>query len=323
MEIVQSFIYSVSRVQLSLYEQRILLKVIEHAQTVLKGKLVKNCLFRMEHNLDNVKIEIPVRYILTEGSKHYEDIKEAAIKLMGRRFEFWDSQAKAWYSSPLIYNVAYVQGSGLLSFYVSKMLYDVALDFTRGFCRYDLETALSLSSPYAVRLYAIVSSQSRPIVYRISELKKMFGVEDKYKQTRDFILKVIDPAKRILDREGCNSFTYSKIKEGNKVTALCIAPLKRRQLTADELAAKVSLKRLVNNEILIVMISYMGFTTKEISAHKVLLHQFCELPYAVDTIYNIERRFRSKKKNKGYVIAAIRDEVDSFRRMQDKNDNDK
>lgn len=106
MEIVQSFIYSVSRVQLSLYEQRILLKVIEHAQTVLKGKLVKNCLFRMEHDLDNVKIEVPVRYILSEGSKHYEDIKEAAIKLMGRRFEFWDSKTNAWYSSPLIYNVA-------------------------------------------------------------------------------------------------------------------------------------------------------------------------------------------------------------------------
>lgn len=321
MEIVQSFIYSVSRVQLSLYEQRILLKVIEHAQMVLKGKLVKNCLFRMEHDLDNVKIEVPVRYILSEGSKHYEDIKEAAIKLMGRRFEFWDSKTNAWYSSPLIYNVAYVQGSGLLSFYVSKMLYDVALDFTKGFCRYDLETALSLPSPYAVRLYALVSGQSQPIVYKIDALKKMFGVENKYKQTRDFLLKVIDPAKRLLDRAECNSFTYSKIKDGNKVTAICIAPLKRRQLTADELAAKVSLKRLVDNEILIVMISYMGFTTKEIAAHKVLLHQFCELPYATDVIYNIERRFRKGKKSKGYVIAAIRDEVDNYKRLQDKKDN--
>ena len=99
------------------------------------------------------------------------------------------------------------------------------------------------------------------------------------------------------------------------------APLKRRQLTADELAAKVSLKRLVDNEILIVMISYMGFTTKEIAAHKVLLHQFCELTYATDVIYNIERRFRKGKKSKGYVIAAIRDEVDNYKRLQDKKDN--
>lgn len=321
MEIVQSFIYSVSRVELSLYEQRILLKVVEFAQSKLKGRLLKNSLFRMEHDLDNVRIEIPVRYILTEGSKHYEDVREAAIKLMGRHFEFWDTNAGAWYSSPIIYNVAYVEGGGLLSFYVSKMLFDVILDFTKGFCKYDLETALTLSSPYAVRMYALVASQTRPIVYTIGQLKKMFGVENKYKQTRDFLIKVIDAAKKILDTAQCNSFTYSKIKNGKKVESICIAPLKRRQLTAEELAAKVSLKRLVDNEILVVLISYMGFTTKEISTHKILLNDFCKLPYATDTIYNIERRYRKGKKSKGYVIAAIRDEVDSFKRMQDKKDN--
>lgn len=321
MEIVQSFIYSVSRVELSLYEQRILLKVVEFAQSQLKGRLLKNSLFRMEHDLDNVRIEIPVRYILSDGSKHYEDVREAAVKLMGRHFEFWDTNSCAWYSSPLIYNVAYVEGGGLLSFYVSKMLFDVILDFTKGFCRYDLETALSLSSPYAVRMYALVASQSRPVVYTIGQLKKMFGVEGKYKQTRDFLIKVIDAAKKILDNAQCNSFTYSKIKNGKKVESICIAPLKRRQLTADELAAKVSLKRLVDNEILVVLISYMGFTTKEISAHKILLNDFCKMPYCTDTIYNIERRYRKGKKTKGYVIAAIRDEVDNFKRLQDKKDN--
>lgn len=321
MEIVQSFIYSVSRVELSLYEQRILLKVVEFAQSKLKGRIMKNSLFRMEHDLDNVRIEIPVRYILTDGSKHYEDVRGAAIKLMGRRFEFWDTNSRAWYSSPLIYNVAYVEGGGLLSFYVSKMLFDVILDFTKGFCKYDLETALSLSSPYAVRMYALVASQTRPIVYTIGQLKKMFGVENKYKQTRDFLIKVIDAAKKILDDAQCNSFTYSKIKNGKKVESICIAPLKRRQLTAEELAAKVSLKRIIDNEILVVLISYMGFTTKEISAHKILLNDFCKLPYCTDTIYNIERRFRKRKKTKGYVIAAIRDEVDNFKRLQDKKDN--
>lgn len=65
----------------------------------------------------------------------------------------------------------------------------------------------------------------------------------------------------------------------------------------------------------------MGFTTKEISAHKILLNDFCKLPYCTDTIYNIERRFRKGKKNKGYVIAAIRDEVDNYKRLQDKKDN--
>lgn len=319
MEIVQSFIYSVARVKLGLYEQRILLKVIEHAQVVLKGKLIKNMLFRMQHDLDNVKIDLPVRYILQDGSKHYELIKDAARALMGRRFEFYDTESKAWYSSPLIYNVAYVQGSGLLSFYVSKMLFDVALDFTKGFCKYDLETALNLSNPHAVRLYALLSNQTKPLIYPVLELKKMFGVADKYKQTRDFILKCIEPAKKCLDEAKCNSFTYDRIIERNKVTMIRFNPKRVRKETANELAAKVSMKRLVDQEILIVMISYMGFTTKELSAHKVLLHEYCKLPFAQDNIYQIERRFRKQKKAKGYVIAAIRSEVDAWKAIQNGN----
>lgn len=318
MEIIQSFIYSVARVRLSLYEQRILIKVIEHAQVILKGKLVKNCLFRMEHDLENVKIEIPVRYILSDGSKHYDAVKDAARSLQGRTFEYYDSEAKAWYTSPIIYNVAYVQGSGLISFYVSKMLFDVALDFSKGFCKYDLETAINLPSPYACRMYALTNSQTRPINYTISDLKRMFGVEKKYTQTRDFILKVIEPAKKALDAAECNSFTYSRVKDGNKVIALCIAPLRRKTQDEKELASKVSVNRLITNEIAIVLISYMGFTTKELAAHKVLLHKFCQMPYAQDQIYNIERRYRKKKKSKGYVIAAIRDEVAQWEALQAK-----
>ena len=312
MEIVQSFIYSVARVKLGLYEQRILLKVIEHAQIVLKGKLIKNMLFRMEHDLDNVKIDLPVRYIMQDGSKHYELIKEAARSLMGRRFEYYDTMCKAWYSSPLIYNVAYVQGSGLLSFYVSKMLFDVALDFTKGFCKYDLETALNLSNPHAVRFYALLSNQTKPIIYPVADLKKMFGVADKYKQTRDFILKIIEPAKKCLD----NTFEYSRIFHGNKVTQIKFVPKRMRTETAEELAAKINMKRLVDQEILVVMVSYMGFTTKELSAHKVLLNEYCKIPFAQENIYSIERRFRKGKKNKGYVIAAIRSEVDSWKAIQ-------
>lgn len=323
MEIIQSFIYSVSRVKLGLYEQRILLKVIEHAQIVLKGKLVKNMLFRMEHNLDNVRIDLPVRYIMSDGSKHYELIKEAARTLMGRRFEFYDTATKGWYSSPLIYNVAYVQGSGLLSFYVSKMLFDVALDFTKGFCKYDLETALNLANPHAVRLYALLSGQTKPLIYPIEELKKMFGVDDKYKQTRDFILKIIEPAKKCLDEAKCNTFEFNRIRKGNKVIQLQFIPKRVRQETAEELAAKISMRRLVDQEILIVMISYMGFTTKELSAHKVLLNEYCKLPFAQDNIYQIERRFRKKKKSKGYVIAAIRSEVDAWKAIQNNSNETK
>lgn len=316
MELIQSFIYTVGRARLSLYEQRILLKVIEHAQIVLKGKLVKNMLFRVDHDLNNVKIDLPVRYILSDGSKHYDDVRKAALSLMERTMQFYDVNTKGWYACPLIYNVSYVQGSGLLSFYVSKMLFDVALDFSKGFCKIDLEQALSLQSPFAVRMYALLNSQHHPVTFAILDLKKMFGVEDKYKQTRDFILKVIEPAKAALDNSRCNSFAFVRNYQGNKVVSLTFTPLRRQSYSVNELAAQLSVNQLVDKEIMVVLIACFKFTTKELAAHKVLLHDFCKLPFCRDAIYNIERRVRKKGFGKGYVIAAIRDEVQRFKDMQ-------
>lgn len=318
MELIQSFIYSVARSKMTLYEQRILIKVVEHAQVVLKGKLIKNSLFRMEHDLENIRIDLPVKYVLSDGSKHYEDVKEAARSLMSRKMEYWDSKLNGWYATPLIYNVAYVKGSGLISFYVSKMLFDVILDFTKGFCKYDLETALSLPSPCAVRLYSLMSSQSHPITLTIAELKKMMGVEEKYAQTRDFIKKIIDPAQKAMDKAHCNSFSYTRVYSGNKVTALTFSPKRVQVPTAAQLAAKLPTSALVEKEVTIMLISYMGFSTKEISAHKELLFAFCKIPYYQNLIYSIEKRFRSGNKGKGYVIAAMRDEVKNWAALQEK-----
>lgn len=316
MDIIQSFIYTVGRGHLSLYEQRILLKIIEHAQVVIKGRLVKTMLFRVNHDLDNVRIDIPARYILSDGSKHYEDVKNAARSLMAKTMEFYDSDTKGWYATPLIYNVSYVQGSGLLSFFVSKMLFDVALDFSKGFCKYNLEVALSLPSPYAIRLYALMNTQSHPITIEIGELKKMLGAAEKYAQTRDFLKKCIDPAQKALNEVKCNSFSYIRNFKGNKVTSITLAPVRRGSYTADELAARLPVSDLVSKEMTIILISCLGFTTKELAAHKVLLHDFQKLPYCRDVLYKIEQRARKKNKGKGYVIAALRDEVAAFNSIQ-------
>lgn len=316
MELIQSFIYSISRVKLSLYEQRILLKVVEYSQSRLKGLTIARNLEQWQHDFDNVKMIIPIKDILTDGSQHYNQVHLAALQLMKREFEYQDPRKGDWFATPLIYNVSHDARSGVLEFYVARKLFDVILDFTKGFRQYSLETALSIPSPYASRLYSLMCGQTSPLRFEIPELKKMFGVEDKYAQTADFIKKVIVPSQKLLDDQGVTSFTFSRVKSGTKVVALLFFPVKRDSKSKEQLAAKASTSLFMDKNISVLLMHHAGFTLRELGAHKVLLAEFAKLPNCVERLQEIVHRQITRNKSKGYVVQGMRSEVNEWREKQ-------
>ena len=309
MDIKQSFVLAISRVKLSLYEQRILIKMVESGQQKLKGLWIRENLKKLPHDYDNVRITIPCKYILSDGSQHYEQVYEAARSLTSRRFEFEDDQRKVWFCSSLIHGVTIKKRSGLLTFYVDRVFYDVLFDFTRGYCQYDLETVLSLPTPFAVRFYVLMNSQTFPISFNIPFLKNMFGVTDKYSQTADFIKKVVDTAQKALDDAGCNSFTYTRVKQGNKVTALTFTPVKRQPMSEEKLKAKTPVSAILTIDIRNILTVECGFTLKELNAHKDLWLALSKHPAAIDILDNVVERARRLRKEKRYIIGALQSEL--------------
>lgn len=309
MEITQSFIMTMSRAKLSMYEQRILVKIVEHGQALLKGLAMEHNLKKLEHNLDNVRIEVPIRYILSDNTSHYEHVYSAARGLMQKVFEVYDSDRRIWYATPYIYNVSHVQRSGNLVFWVSKEFFNTLYDFTKGYSRYVLETAMTLKSPYSVRMYILMCGQRHAITYNIGYLKELFGVQSEYKQTADFIKRVIVKAQTELDAAGCNSFTWSRVFQGQKVVGLQFFPVKKVEDTKEKLLARIGVKSLISRDIYLFLTNHCGFTYRELSAHKVMLDKLSELPNAMDILLMIEHRFRKGGKTKGYVINALRGEV--------------
>lgn len=309
MDIKQSFILAISKVKLSLYEQRILIKMIEYGQQRLKGLWLRDNLKKLPHEYDNVKFAVPVKYLLSEGSQHYEQVYEAARSLCSRRFEFEDDKRKTWHVTSIIYNVTLKKRSGILQFYASRTFFDVLYDFSRGYCQYDLETVLTLPSPYAVRFYILMNGQSFPLTMTIQNLKEMFGVQDKYSQTADFIKKVIEPSKAALDLAKTNSFTYTRVTHGQKVTALTFTPVKRQPLTEQQLIAKQAVSMLLTEDLKRILIIECGFTIKELGAHKVLLERLAKHEAALDILTAIVERARKGRKQKGYIINAIKSEL--------------
>lgn len=307
MELIQSFLLSVTRVRLSLYEQRILTKIVEHGQTVVRGLAVQQYK-HVTNPFDNESITVPIRYIMTDGSKDYNKVINACKALMSRKFEFFDPETRTYYADTVVHNVVHVVGSGKVSFMVSRVLYDVMFNFSMGYKNYDLEEALQLPTPYAVRMYVLLNNQTRPIEWGVEQLKEMFGVADKYKQTADFIKKVIEPARIALANNKTNGFTYGRIREGNKVVKLRFYPVKvekqeevmYKDLTREQLTQYKAIQIMMTNDC--------AFTWKEITANRTTVTRFSSLIGAVDLMMAIVQRSKRKQMDKGYIINAMKSE---------------
>lgn len=312
MDLIQSFVYSAARAKLSVYEQRIMMKIAEHAQSIVKGVVIKNNLEQWQHSFDNVFFSLKVKDILTDGSQHYEYVYGAVRNLQQRQVEFLSNDGKTWFCTPILYNAKMVKGSGTVQFYVSRTVFDVILDFSKGFRKYDLEVAFSIQSPFAARMYVLVNGSKRPLTFGVELLKKMFGVAEKYDQTADFIKKVIVPAQKYLDDLGANSFTFSRQFSGRKVTAITFFPVVRVDESKKTQLAKTSVTWIMPKEIKILLMQFAGFTIKELGGHKQMIEDFSHLPGCYQILQEIISRAKNRGKEKGYIISAMRSEIAEF-----------
>lgn len=314
MDIVQSFLFSIGRCPLSLYEQRILCVIVKHASAFSNSKLMKSELHKWDiHNYD-LSVSLSIRDVLGDDDKHYDRVLASCRSLMSRQFVICDPEAGSWFATPIIYNVLHSAGSGVIQFWVSAKLMAAIVDFRKGYRQYSLDVALNLPSPFAVRFYILMAKSNSPLVYSIDELKKMFGMEEKYSQTADFIKKVVIPAQKVLDDAAVSSFHFERIKAGTKVTALKFYPVRREQKTENQLAAKISTSIFLDKDLQLYLMRVAGFSLRELSAHKVLLAEFAKINEAMAIIADICNRAAKRGRTKGWIISAIRSELDSFKR---------
>lgn len=315
MNVVQSFYSVVVKNKLSLYEVRILLSIVERCNCVMRGQTASRHIADvLTSDGINYNFAIPVRELLSEKTHNYDLVKSAAIGLMSKIINHDNEKLKRWSSTPIIYNVVCEEGTGVLKFSASKWFCDLILDFSKGFSRYNLSCAMRLQSPYSARMYMLVSSMSQSMVLTISYLKSLFGVDGVnestgkpyYAQTRDFIKRCVDVAKQELDAEGLNSYKYEELREGSKITALKIIPIKNESQSKSELAAQAGLSSWCNPALKSYLITQCGFSARELGAHKMALYEFGKRVCWQDEILAITERQRRKRAGKGYIINGIK-----------------
>lgn len=312
-DVIQSYLLTAARYDFDVYEKRILYRLVELCQPQIKGQKLNHKFSINEDLWGNRDIKVPISYLLKgEDDKHHSRIKNALTRLNNKQFEYEDD--KIWKPIRLIEMPILHKYNEFVEFKIHQEVYHAVLNFSKGFRKFELVTAMAFESTYAMRFYELFSEKKEPIEYRIDHLKAMFKLENKYKLVADFLKRVIDPAKKELDKNSPYSFEYRVVKEGRKIISIKFYPVMIPQNRDPEIEAK-KLKKQVSPawELDKMTVDYLKqnyhFSSKEIQA-QIDLFKFAEkkLDFIL-FLSSMIRKCEDKAKPKGYLINAIKKEL--------------
>lgn len=319
-EVVESYIFTTVRHDFGIYSERLLLRLVELAQREIKGLDFKGGTSLGKVRIGewgDAEITIPVKDILSgEDDKNYVKAKSAVRALMGKFLEYEDDQK--YKATHILNDVDVDKVSGKMIIQVNRNIWGAMLDFSKGFRKYELETAVKLHGKYSLRIYKLVSKQSEPISYTIDDLRKMWGLVDKYKRVDDFVKNTIEAAKKELDEVSPYSFEYAltaaKGAEANKgrkgrpaITSVTFFPKRvARNEATDAIRKMVDPSMILDRELTQMLLNKFGFDWAGIKANITLFdtayREFDLLPF-LDRIAPGALRAQSPQ---GYVINSVK-----------------
>jgi len=226
----------------------------------------------------------------------YKDYTEAKIELNPNRIE-----------RPKI-----LKYESSVVFRLHPSVYSALLDFSKGYRKYELRTAMMLKSTYSMRFYELLSGQKDPITYKIEKLKSMFNVEDKYKLTADFIRKTIDVAKKELDQKCPYSFNYKVNKVGVKIHSVTLYPVyiptnRDDDLEDKELRKQVSLRWDFDKVLINYLKENFKFTQQEIKNNFKLFKEANQNLDLLSFLSEIKRKADNARISpQAFVVGALR-----------------
>jgi len=318
-EIVESYIFSTVRHDFGIYSERLLLRLVEMAQLEIKG-------LKFDANSENkvrigawgdAEITIPVKDILSgEDDKNYAKAKQAVKSLMGKFLEYEDD--KTYKATHILNDVDVDKVSGKMIIQVNRNIWGAMLDFSKGFRKYELETAVKLRGKYSLRIYKLISKQSEPISYSIMDLRKMWGLTEKYKKVDDFVKNTIVAAKDELDRVSPYTFEYAltsaKSAEVNKnrkgrpsITSVTFFPKRNiNNEPADALRKMVGPSSILDRDIMSLLKNKFEFDSKGINANITLFDLAQKNFDLYEFLQKIAPNALHADNVQGYVINSIK-----------------
>lgn len=308
-QVIQSYIATTAMYDFNVYEKRVMYNLVKLAQSQIEGVAISDNLHKICHDLKGyVHITLPLSdFLADEDDKNHRRIKEALKSLHRKTFEYLDNDV--WECISIIALPKIALHSRQVSFIVDSRVWDILLDFSRGFSRYDIEVAFRLESCYSMRFYELMACQKEPLTYSIDALRRIFKLEDKYAYTKDFIRRVVEASRLELDQKSPVSFTYSPVKEGKRITQLIFFPVKRALAVTEEDEHRRLVRKYGSTAVLSAderrFLEEIGFNESGINNN---IDLFIECQQNLDFIYElalIKGKCRTKKNPCGWAIRTL------------------
>ena len=158
-------------------------RLVEFAQDEIKGIMIRDNLHKIEPTLFGREITMPVADILrNEKDQNYTIAKKAFRSLAQKGVEYEDE--KIWQYTSIISSPKIDKIKGYVIFTVLDDIWRCLLDFTKGYRKYELVTAMRFKSVYSMRMYELMSGQKRPLEFIFEDLKQRFKLKDKYSKSQ-------------------------------------------------------------------------------------------------------------------------------------------
>lgn len=327
-DLIQSFKMTTIRNNFGLYGQRTITRLVEASQHLLEGKTIGDCLtYHVEKSLwGDIRVKMPISAILRKGDEaNHPEAKRQLKKLVSLPLEY-EAPNGDWICTTLISKVIFSKSSGEATLTIQPEIWEAILDFSKGFRRFEIEKALDLRSANSMRLYQLLSGQTKPLSYNLEALKKMLGVEKKYNRPYDFIKRVITPAKEELDKVSPYSFDFKLIKESKigrgkeTIIGITFYPYFIPDHRDLELAQREEFGKLkktfpgvlsIPTSIEKYLIHTAGFTKKGLENNKdLILHAINHITnFESDFLRKVVGNSRKAKNPQGYILKAIKGEL--------------
>ena len=162
-----------------------------------------------------------------------------------------------------------------------------------------------------MRFFEVMSGQSKPIEITVTDLRKMFRLENKYDKINDLQRRVLKAAREELDRVSPYSFEYIPNYIGKNIVSYTFYPIfiaanQDEKLVEAEKRAKVTAKLQLDHRIYeYLRISY-SFTSEEINKNKkTLLEGQKRIVNFLDFLASLRPNVIKAENPKAYIIGAI------------------
>jgi plasmid replication initiation protein len=194
--------------------QHNIITTARYEMSAIEMDIVFCLLASIEQSKIKYVIDIKELEKVTKRAWNYSQLQDATYKLNQRVYQYEDNRGYIQFS--LLQSAEYIRGTGTIELMISEKAQPYLLDLKERFTSYKLQSALSLTSKYAKRIYQLASQwkSSGKVKYTIEELKHMLSLKDpkgkkteQYKQAGQFRQFVLEPAK-----EQINAHTDLKIE---------------------------------------------------------------------------------------------------------------